>query len=148
MSYFLHWSSLIHPNEFEKQSRECCVCVFVSFLYSIWLFVFILLFRSHFAIKFNDNKSFTRNQFLALRKYLPWIKLNAFFYSHCFDFFFHFVVCREWVVREDNALAQQLQSQESKFSFVFFFIFFYGNLFYPSHIIPFLFSFYCVCVCV
>lgn len=28
---------------------------------------------------------------------------------------FVIAVCREWVVREDNALAQQLQSQESEF---------------------------------
>lgn len=30
---------------------------------------------------------------------------------------FVIAVCREWVVREDNALAQQLQSQESEFLF-------------------------------
>lgn len=32
------------------------------------------------------------------------------------------VVCREWSVREDSALAQQLQSQESEFRFISFYL--------------------------
>lgn len=41
---------------------------------------------------------------------------HGFFFAidfHTFSFFV-FSVCQEWSVREDNALAQQLQSQESK----------------------------------
>lgn len=30
------------------------------------------------------------------------------------NIFIFFIVCQEWLVREDNALAYQLQSQESK----------------------------------
>ena len=38
-------------------------------------------------------------------------QLTATFY---FFFFFFFTVCKEWLVREDGALAYKLQSQESE----------------------------------
>lgn len=49
---------------------------------------------------------------------------------------FYFAVCREWIVREDLALAQQLQSQESRFSFFLLFVFLEKKIYMHLSILP------------
>lgn len=104
----------VQPSIIQMNSKNNQAKVFISLRFFIRFilfdfFSFCELQSSSMIINCSHKTSF----FSPLQIFtLNWIK--------CFCIVsILFAVCREWIVREDNALAQQLQSQESEFSSFF-----------------------------